>query len=63
MFVKNQKKIIFNTAPVSGVDIKVFYSNFNENLLSNRKLTGSSSGATALIERAVPRLIGIQTSI
>jgi hypothetical protein len=60
---KESKKIIFNTAPVSGVDIKVFYSDFNENLLSNRKLTGSSSGATALIERAVPRLIGIQTSI
>lgn len=60
---KESKKIIFNTAPSSGDDIKVFYDNFNENLLINRKLTGISSGATAIIERAVPRLIGVQTSV
>ena len=63
-FVRREsKKIIFNIAPTSGADIKVYYDNFNEDLLINRKLTGQSSGATAIIERAVPRLIGTQTSV
>lgn len=59
---KENKKLIFETAPADGADIKVYYDNFDETLLNNRKVTGSSSGVTALIERAVPRLIGIQTS-
>jgi hypothetical protein len=60
---KESKKIVFDTAPSDGADIKVYYADFNEDLLYNRKLTGSSSGATAIIEKAIPRLIGIQTSI
>ena len=60
---KESKKLIFNTAPSSGDDIKVFYNDFNEDLLINRKLTGILSGASAIIERAVPRLIGVQTSV
>jgi hypothetical protein len=60
---KETKKLIFNTPPVDGSDIKVFYSNFNVNLFTNRKLTGTSSKASAVIERSIPRLIGIQTSI
>jgi hypothetical protein len=60
---KETKKLIFNTPPVDGSDIKVFYSNFNVNLFTNRKLTGTSSKAFAVIERSIPRLIGIQTSI
>ena len=60
---KESKKIIFNTPPTNGADIKVFYDNFNENLFTNRKLTGTSSGATAIIEKALPRLIGVQTSV
>ena len=59
---KEDKKLIFTSAPANGADIKVYYDNFDETLLNNRKVTGSSSGVTALIERAVPRLIGIQTS-
>ena len=59
---KESKKIIFNTAPANGVVIKVYYDNFNEGLLNNRRVIGSSSGASAIIERAIPRLIGIQTS-
>jgi len=60
---KESKKVIFNSPPTNGADIKVYYDNFNENLLINRKLTGQASGATAIIERAVPRLIGVQTSV
>ena len=59
---KESKKIIFNTAPADGADIEVHYDNFNENLLNNRRVVGSSSGASAIIERAIPRLIGVQTS-
>ena len=60
---KESKKLIFNTAPSNGDDIKVFYDNFNEDLLINRRLTGTLSGASAIIERAIPRLIGVQTSV
>ena len=59
---KETKKLIFETAPVDGANIKVYYDNFDETLLNNRRVTGSSSGVTALIERSVPRLIGVQTS-
>jgi len=59
---KEDKKLIFTSAPADGADIKVYYDNFDETLLNNRRVTGSSSGVTALIERSVPRLIGVQTS-
>ena len=59
---KESKKLIFNSAPADGADIKVYYTNFTETLLNNRQVVGNSSGAVALIERALPRLIGIQTS-
>lgn len=61
--LKEAKKIIFNSAPASNVEIRVVYGNFNETLLTNRKITGLTSGATAIVERASPRLITQQTSI
>ena len=60
---KETKKIIFNTAPTNGSIIKVFYNDFDFNLFTSRKITGVTSGATAIIERAAPRLITQQTSI
>jgi hypothetical protein len=45
------KKIVFTTAPANGVNIEVFYTNNIETeLFNNRKITGQTSGATALIE-------------
>jgi hypothetical protein len=61
--LKEAKKIIFSSAPANNAEIKVFYDDFNETLLTNRKITGLTSGATAIVERAAPRLITQQTSI
>jgi hypothetical protein len=60
---KEAKKIIFTTPPASGVDIKIYYIDFDETLFTSRQITGQSSGATALVERAAPRLITQQTAI
>ena len=49
---KESRKLIFNTAPASGADIEVLYDSFDFDLLKNRKITGTTSGATAIVERA-----------
>lgn len=54
---KESRKVVFVSAPSSNTDIEVYYDDFNVELLTNRKITGTVSGATALIERAVPRII------
>jgi hypothetical protein len=54
---KEARKIVFNTAPSSGAVIKVFYEDFLVTNLANRKITGTLSGATALVERASKRII------
>jgi len=54
---KESRKIIFNTAPAANSVVKVFYNNFDISLLNNRKITGQTSGATALVERGVKRII------
>lgn len=61
--LREAKKIIFNTAPANGAKIRVQYDDFDETLFTNRKITGLTSGATAIVERAAPRLITQQTSI
>ena len=48
---KESRKLIFNTAPASSAKIKVLYDSFDYTLLNNRKITGLTSGATAIIER------------
>jgi len=60
---KEAKRIVFDVAPANNDEIKVVYNDFNENLFTNRKITGLTSGATAIVERAAPRLITQQTSI
>jgi hypothetical protein len=54
---RETRKLIFNSAPSNNSEIKVFYLNFDVAKLNNRKITGLTSGATALVERAVPRII------
>jgi hypothetical protein len=49
---KESRKLIFNTAPASGANIEVLYDSFDFDLLKNRKITGTTSGATAIVERA-----------
>jgi len=54
---KESRKLVFNTAPTANSVIKAVYSNFDVTLLNNRKVTGLTSGASAVIERATKRII------
>jgi hypothetical protein len=57
-FIRREtRKVIFVTPPAANTSVKIFYDNFDITLLNNRKVTGSTSGATALVERAVKRII------
>ena len=56
---RESKKVVFNTAPAANSEIKILYNDFNYVLLENRKLTGSSSGATATVERVGQKTVGI----
>jgi len=54
---KETRKVIFNTAPTLNSVVQINYDNFDPSILNNRKATGLTSGATALIESGVPRII------
>jgi len=54
---RETRKLIFNTAPANNSVIEVLYSDFDFDLLSNRKITGTVSGATALIERTAQKTV------
>lgn len=54
---KETNKIIFSTAPALEASIQVTYSDFLISLLDNRQVIGTTSGANAIVERAVPRVI------
>jgi hypothetical protein len=54
---KEYRKINFVTAPPNNSTIRVVYDNFDTNLLSNRKVIGLKSGASAIIEQANRRII------
>jgi hypothetical protein len=54
---KEYRKLIFNTAPTNGATIRVNFSDFDFKLFVNRKVTGLSSGASAIIEDANRRII------
>ena len=62
-FRKETKKLIFYTAPSANSEVKIIYSDFNIELLNNRKVTGITSGATALIEKATERIITDQLNL
>ncbi len=49
---KESKKLIFNTAPSENDIIKIHYDGvFDTSIFENRKLTGSISGASAIVEK------------
>jgi len=48
---RESKKVVFNTAPSANSEIKILYNDFDYAILQNRKLTGTTSGATAIVER------------
>jgi hypothetical protein len=54
---KESKKLIFKTAPTANSEVKVVYTNFDVTLLKNRQITGVTSGATAIVEKSVKRII------
>lgn len=56
-FRTETKKLYFNTAPANGAKIKIAYNQFSYGQLAKRKVTGLSSGATALIERVGTQVI------
>jgi len=60
---KETQKLVFYTAPTNGSTIKVVYSDFDVAVLNNRQVRGVTSGATALIERAVKRIITDQLNL
>jgi hypothetical protein len=60
---KEYRKIIFTTAPANGSVVRIVYQAFNIDLLNNRKITGVSSGATAIVERASRRIITDQLNL
>ena len=62
-FRKETKKLIFYTAPSANSEVKIVYSDFNIELLNNRKVTGVTSGASALIEKATKRIITDQLNL
>lgn len=54
---KESKKIVFLSAPASNSKIEVAYNSFDTSLLINRKLIGSLSEASAVIEKIDQRTI------
>ena len=55
--LKEYYKIIFYSAPSNNSNIKIFYENIDQTLLINRKIVGKESGASAIIESVVSRIL------
>ena len=55
--LKEYSRLVFNVAPANNAEIKVLYLTFDVKAFENRKITGSFSGASALIESASKRVI------
>ena len=51
------KKLVFDTAPSNGSELKVLYIAFDESILQNRQLTGQTSGASAIIEKVSQKYV------
>jgi hypothetical protein len=45
------KKLVFNTAPSVGADIKIYYRAFDFDSVINRRVVGRKSGASVIVER------------
>jgi hypothetical protein len=60
---KESKKVIFNTAPITGSNIKVLHKTLDKNIFVNRKITGELSSATALIEKVSNKIVNAETVV
>ena len=59
---KESQKLVFNTAPANNAVIKVGYSaTLDKNILTNRKITGVNSGATATVEKVFKNVVNNKT--
>ena len=54
---RESKKLVFDTAPAANSEIEILYKDFNYVLLENRKITGLTSGATAIVEKIAEKTI------
>ena len=54
---KESQKIVFDSAPANNSTIKVYYSNLNYDVFTNRKIHGVTSGASAIVEKVLSRFI------
>lgn len=54
---RESKKLVFDTAPSANSEIQILYKDFNYSLLENRKITGLTSGATAIVERVAQKTV------
>ena len=54
---KETRKVIFVTPPAANSIVKAVYTDFDITKLNNRKLTGLTSGATALVETASKKIV------
>ncbi len=55
-FRKEYQKVVFTTVPTTGAVVKITYLSFDASSLANRKITGVTSGAYAIIESAVRKV-------
>jgi hypothetical protein len=55
--IKEYRQLVFFNAPANESVITVEYADFNSDLLNNRKVTGLSSGASAIVEIANEKLV------
>ena len=60
---KESKKLVFNTAPITGSNIKVLHKTLDKTIFANRKITGVLSGATALVEKVSNKIVNTETVV
>jgi len=60
---KESKKLVFNTAPITGSEIRVLHKTLDKTIFANRKITGVLSGATALVEKVSNKIVNAETVV
>jgi hypothetical protein len=60
---KESKKIVFDTAPITGSDIKVLHKTLDKTIFANRKITGELSGATAIVEKVFNKIVNNESVV
>lgn len=54
---KESQKLVFDVAPANGSSIQIYYNNLDYTIFENRKITGLSSNAYAIVEKVLTRYI------